>query len=218
MVSKVLSALALGGGFTPSLIFGLWAASMAWQMCLLLCAAWVGMCHVFEEFVIIWPIKVRLRRGDVGVNVFLRLYEVATSHAACGVALRACRYRCVLPREMGAISMTASPMFTLKTLLLRVRKLARLTVGISLFCLVQALRVALLWSKTVLFIPVVSTTLQLLQCEEKWASTNWKCYTSVHLVITILSFLLLLLYIGFILLGINTLGMGFCSFTHCFLS
>ncbi len=68
----------------------------------------------------------------------------------------------------------------------------------------QVLRATAKLSTTILYIPLVTTVVQLFNCNtqtNKWEVTGWTCYTGVHLVIAIIAAVAILCFSVFSFAG-----------------
>ena len=71
----------------------------------------------------------------------------------------------------------------------------------------QALRAVAKLSTTILYIPLVSTTLELFNCVDTWELTGWHCYSGVHLVAVAVAATVTLAFSIFSFIGTCFLGL-----------
>ena len=50
---------------------------------------------------------------------------------------------------------------------------------------VQVLRAVATLSTTIMYIPLVSTIIEVFNCKETWDITGWPCYTGIHLAVSV---------------------------------
>jgi hypothetical protein len=81
-------------------------------------------------------------------------------------------------------------------------------------------------STTALFIPLMTTMLNVFACDSTWLSTEWQCFQGIHLVLVFVVACIALLFAGFALIGakiryylFQTRGRGvtslYCVPFHC---
>ena len=52
---------------------------------------------------------------------------------------------------------------------------------------VQVLRAVATLSTTIMYIPLVSTIIEVFNCKETWEITGWSCYTGIHLAVSVIT-------------------------------
>ncbi len=70
-----------------------------------------------------------------------------------------------------------------------------------LFLICQVLRATAKLSTTILYIPLVSTVVQLFNCHSTWAATGWTCYSGPHLVLAAIASVVIFCFSVFAFVG-----------------